>query len=109
MRIRSHLGSCFEVWNGEQTWFWFVANAHRNGGAIGAAATEAEAIREACSSIEEISARCRAGLTGLIVKARNVYVHPLRRSNSITLPVIGWESSLANLERYLTSVCGATS
>jgi hypothetical protein len=105
MRSRSHMGSGFEVWNGQQSWFWFVANPYHNGGTIGAAATEAEAVREACTSIEEMSAQRQAALR---VSARNVYPHPLRRSNSITLPVIGWESLLANLERYLTCICGAT-
>jgi len=43
------------VWNAQQTWFWFVINPHRNGGTIGAAVREAEAVRAACLSIEEIS------------------------------------------------------
>jgi hypothetical protein len=56
--VRSH-GSpiTFEVWTGQGTWFWCVANPQRNCGAIGTAATETEAIREARSSIEEMSAR----------------------------------------------------
>ena len=55
---RSH-GSpiTFEVWTGQGAWFWYVANPQRNCGAIGAAATETEAIGEARSSIEEMSAR----------------------------------------------------
>jgi hypothetical protein len=81
MRIsKHHLGVGFEVWNAQQTWFWFVANTNRNG-VIGAAATESDAIREARSSIEEIS---------------DSNIRP------------GWERSLANLARYLGSVCGAT-
>jgi hypothetical protein len=47
----------YEVWTGQGTWFWYVANPQRNCGAIGAAATETEAIGEARSSIEEMSAR----------------------------------------------------
>lgn len=58
MRIRrDHLGTGFEVWDGHRTWFWSVISPHRNGGAIGAAATEDEAVREARQSIEEIDAR----------------------------------------------------
>jgi hypothetical protein len=55
---RSH-GSpiTFEVWTRQGTWFWYVVNPQRTGGTIGAAATETEAIREAHSSIEEMSAR----------------------------------------------------
>ncbi|HYL58310.1 MAG TPA: hypothetical protein VEU51_05525 [Candidatus Acidoferrales bacterium] len=53
---RDHMGTSFEVWAGQWTWFWCLLNTHRNGGAIGAAATEAEAVHEACHAIEEISA-----------------------------------------------------
>ena len=77
MRVsKCHLGVAFEVWNAQQSWFWFVANTNRNG-VIGAAATESDAMRDACSSIEEIS-------------------------NSDLQP--GWECSLRNLARYLAAV-----
>lgn len=83
MRIsKNHLGVGYEVWNAQETWFWFVANTNRNG-VIGAAATESDAMREARSSIEEIS-------------DSNVDVRP------------GWERSLGNLARYLASICDAT-
>jgi hypothetical protein len=77
MRIsKHHLGIGFEVWNSQQSWFWFVDNTNRNG-MIGAAATESDAIAEARTSIEEIS-------------------------NSPSRP--GWECSLGKLARYLASV-----
>ena len=80
MRIsKHHLGVGFEVWNAQQSWFWFVANTNRNG-MIGAAATESDAISDACSSIEELSNSDRGR---------------------------GWERSLGNLARYLASVCDA--
>ena len=47
----------FDVWTSQGTWFWYVSDQQRNGGTIGAATTETEAIREARSSIEEMSAR----------------------------------------------------
>jgi hypothetical protein len=81
MRIsKHHLGIGFEVWNAQQSWFWFVANTNRNG-VIGAAASESEAVREARASIEEIA-------------------------NSNLRP--GWECSLGKLARYLATVCDAT-
>jgi hypothetical protein len=40
------LGISFEVWNSQQSWFWFVENTNRNG-MIGAATSESEAEREA--------------------------------------------------------------
>jgi hypothetical protein len=55
--MRNHLGTSFTVWKRRQTWFWLVRSEHGNGGAIGTAATESEAIREACASIEEMAAR----------------------------------------------------
>lgn|SRR5512146_934193 len=54
---RDHLGIRFEVWSGEWTWFWRAFNTRRNRGAVGAAATEADAVREAHAAIEEMSAR----------------------------------------------------
>jgi len=53
--MRSHLGISFTVWQRRRIWFWLVLNQHRNGGTIGTAASEAKAIGDACSSIEEIS------------------------------------------------------
>jgi hypothetical protein len=50
----------FEVWTRRGTWFWHVVNPQGTGGTIGAAATEVEAIREARSSIAEMSARVAA-------------------------------------------------
>ena len=53
--MRNHLGTSFNVWNRRRIWFWSVLDQHGNGGVIGTAATEAEAISDACSSIEERS------------------------------------------------------
>jgi hypothetical protein len=83
--MRHYQGIDFEVWDGQQTWFWFVIDPHHDGGAIGAAASETEAIRDACLSIEAMMYAHRASLTA-----------------------ISWEASLANLERYLTCVRDAT-
>jgi hypothetical protein len=55
--MRSHLGTSFTVWNRQRTWFWLVRDQGHEGGTIGTAATEADAIRDACSSIEEMSAQ----------------------------------------------------
>jgi hypothetical protein len=49
---RSHLEVGYEVWAHGQSWFWLVVSPHSDGGTIGAAATEAEAIRDAHSLIE---------------------------------------------------------
>ena len=55
MVIRKHQFDIgFKVWRRQRTWFWFVASQYGNGGAIGAAATEAEAIRAARASVEAV-------------------------------------------------------
>jgi hypothetical protein len=81
---RTYSGIIFEIWEGQQTWFWFVLDPHREGGAIGAAASENDAVRDACFSIDEM-----------------LYA---RREPPMA---VDWEISLANLERYLANVCGA--
>ena len=51
---RRHLGVDFAIWRGEGGWFWLLINTRRKGGIIGASADEAQAVGEACLSIEEI-------------------------------------------------------
>ena len=51
---RQYLGILFEVWDSNQSWFWFVIDPHCEGGSIGAAASEMEAVRDACRSIDEM-------------------------------------------------------
>jgi hypothetical protein len=80
--LRHYLGIDFEVWDGQQTWFWFVIDPHREGGAIGAAASETSAVCAACLAIDE--------MIGTRID---------------TLTAIDWEVSLANLERYLMQCC----
>ncbi len=83
MSTRSHLGRCFEVWNRGQSWFWSVVDPNRNGGTIGAAATEEDAIFAARSSIEDASMKFSCTQSEC------------------------WHLSMANLERYLMEVCNA--
>lgn len=52
MATHSHRGVTFEVWNNQQSWFWMVLDLRGNRGAIGAAPSEAEALREAGCSID---------------------------------------------------------
>jgi hypothetical protein len=59
MSSRTHLGIRFDVWNGQRAWFWLIVNARGDGAVIGAAAKEADAVREARSSIEEMSSNTK--------------------------------------------------
>ena len=53
--IRSHLEVAFEVWEHGQSWFWLVVLPHSEGGTIGAAASEADAVRDARLLIEDLA------------------------------------------------------
>ncbi len=77
--LRRYQGIDFEIWDGQQTWFWFVIDPLCDGGAIGAAPSETEAVRDARLSIDEMMYAQYPPLTAA-----------------------GWEISLACLERYLT-------
>ena len=46
---RVHQGMGFDLWTGQYTWFWKLADH----GAIGAALSQPQAIREACIAIDE--------------------------------------------------------
>jgi hypothetical protein len=80
--LRHYQGVDFEVWDGQQTWFWFVVDPRCDGGAIGVAVAENEAIRDACVAIDAMILPC---------------IEPMSAEQ--------WESSLASLERYLTRCC----
>ena len=86
MSSHRYLGASFEVWPQQQTWLWFVVTP-LGGGTIGAAATEAQAITDACSSIEEASAAERCG--------------------QIEQAAVRWNRSLASLACYLRARCAS--
>jgi hypothetical protein len=50
---KRHLGVDFEIWGREGAWFWLIINSRGEGEIIGASANEAQAMRDACLSIEE--------------------------------------------------------
>lgn len=100
MEIGNHLGTSFEIWNGRRTWFWFVADARCGGAAIGAAANQGEAIREACLSIEEMAARRPDWPDSSGISKGTVRATQTRSRFSST--EAGWNDLLTNLERYLT-------
>jgi hypothetical protein len=47
----------FKVWEDSPGWFWLVVSPYSNSGTIGAARTEAQAIRDARSMVEDLSAQ----------------------------------------------------
>lgn len=94
MRTRIYLGTDFEIWKSGESWFWFVPDPGRARGAIGAAAGELDAVREACATIDEMRAEPGTG----------------RRSSSVSIGAAGldWAAMLASLERYLSRLWPAT-
>jgi len=51
---RTDSAVCFNVWTSHRTWFWSLIYPDREGGAVGAATTEAEAVHEAHAAIERL-------------------------------------------------------
>ncbi|HUY28964.1 MAG TPA: hypothetical protein VMV27_16260 [Candidatus Binataceae bacterium] len=93
MRSRRYLGNSFEVWNRERAWYWSVAGFDVGGGAIGAAATYADAVGEARMAIDEMSAMDSA---------------PMREGRRCgRAGMFDWNGPLENLERYLVCVHSA--
>ena len=94
---RDHLGCGFKVWTGGQTWFWCLLNPCRDGGVIGAAATEADAVREAFAAIEEMSAQ-RHDCTPALRLPAGVFIAPV---NAREAHRDGWSSRLDLVAEYL--------
>lgn len=95
MRSRGrYLGSDFEIWMAQRTWYWSVTRIDRNGGMIGAAATEVEAMREACLSIERSSTQ-PLDASGVCDDCADSLIDSSLATS--------WVSSLRSLERYLDS------
>jgi hypothetical protein len=100
MHSRSHLGVGFELWRNQRVWFWSVINPRGNGSAIGAAITEAEAVCEACTAIEELSAlRRRSSASAVHARQRHLAV----RLSSVKFDHLGRER-LAGVGRQLRPV-----
>lgn len=101
--MHTHMGISFEVWNGGQAWFWMVDDPRGRRAAIGAVADEMGAIREAHSSIEEMSAR-RAPADEPAGAGNRARQSPVLRS-TLDAAATRWKQMLANLDRHLASVC----
>ncbi|MGA8058210.1 MAG: hypothetical protein WB999_08200 [Candidatus Binataceae bacterium] len=96
---RDHLGTGFEVWTGGQSWFWCLLNPRRDGGAIGAAATEADAVREAFVAIEEMSTQHREDSPALHLPACRFFTSLIAREAHREL----WISRLDRVAEYLAN------
>jgi hypothetical protein len=104
MWIGNHLGTSFQIWNGRHTWFWFVADPCCSVAAIGAAANRVDAIGEACRSIEEMESRRLHGAEAPQISKAALRMP--RKCDAANRRDFGWNDLLANLERYLTRLCG---
>jgi len=54
-RRRYHHGIQIDLWTNQGAWFWRLVNFRSNRGSVGAAVSEADAIREASTTIDELS------------------------------------------------------
>src|SRR5437879_1596925 len=108
MWMCNHQGTRFQIWKGQHTWFWFVADTCCDGAAIGAAANELDAVCEARRSIEEMASRRsgngearRISKPGLPAPGKCDRANP----GDFAPGEFAWNALLANLERYLTRLC----
>ena|SRR5215469_8296590 len=96
--MRTHLGTRFEIWTGQQSWFWRFSDPGRGGGSIGVAATETDAVREACLAIEEMQ---DSRVT------HPIWMEPGAKPSLRALKesvMNGWNLSLTRLENYLAHI-----
>jgi len=105
MRSHKHLGIEFEVWNGQQIWFWKISDPSRDGGSVGFAGTESAAVLQARALIEEIAGR-RPPVSATQFGIDDAEIPMFLRSDVIVLAAIGWSLSLTKLERYLHNISG---
>jgi len=96
VRNDTHMGVRFQVWNGQQGWLWYVVGPDRKGGAIGVAANEMEALREARWSIEELATRPGTDAVSFLTDSS--------ASAPDEAPLKVWNELLAKLNRYLSQV-----
>jgi hypothetical protein len=98
--MRTHLGTRFEIWTGQQSWFWRISDPGRAAGSIGAAATETDAVREACRAIEEIHAGRAMRPMGRDAEAQR----STKAAKEFESAMIVWDLSLTRLENYLARI-----
>ncbi len=99
--MRTHMSANFMVWNRRQSWFWMVLNQHGNGGTIGTAATEADAVHEAHSTIEEMFAQPPSLPLAPGLSERNA-VMLLNRAYPCSAAALGWMDWWVNVAHQVT-------
>lgn len=102
MSNRNYLGNSYEVWNRQFTWFWFVTDQSGARSAIGVAASQADAQREARSLIEKCG---NCDWKDFIAFDGDSNCDG---SSAVNLTNGVGESSLASPERYITRGSCAT-
>jgi hypothetical protein len=101
--MRNHLGTNFTVWRRRHIWFWLLHDRHGNSLAIGTAATEAEAVGEACSSIEELTSSQRQLQASPRNEAKTL--KPLFDPSNAALGWMNWWMSVAHLATDMMRNC----
>lgn len=90
----NYRGAGYRIWPAGRSWLWCVGDKINTRGAIGAALTQREAIRDACASIDElIGGAAAANEIDLTCAAEWFAPAP-----------IAWEHVLGNLARHLDTV-----
>ena len=94
-RLSTHI----KMWNAQQSWFWLIVSTDCARAATGAAPTEAQAIRDAYLTIDEMEL---GRSDEPPVNAHSMMQLANRGHDSIDRLANHWETSFASLERYLT-------
>src|SRR5262245_18886726 len=97
--MRTRLGTRYEIWTGQQSWFWRFSQPNRAAGSIGAAASEADAVRDACFAIEEMFAARSRTARSICREAKMIC--SIASPGASEAAIIGWNLSLTTLEKYL--------
>jgi hypothetical protein len=98
--MRTHLGTRFEIWTGQQSWFWRFSDPGRAAGSVGAAATETDAVREACLAIEEMHAGRAMRPMGWDSQVQR----SAKALKEFEFAMIVWDLSFRRLENYLARI-----
>jgi hypothetical protein len=69
-----HRGLGVDLWTNRGAWFWRLTGGCGGARTIGSALTENEALREAYTAIEEVSARCARAAPGPVNSAATTVV-----------------------------------
>jgi hypothetical protein len=86
-RRKNDCAPSFNLWTAHRTWFWSLAYPDRQGGAIGAAGSQAEALSEAHAAIERLPQPGDESGLMLAPLDDSAFMRPFQNSNNSHDPI----------------------